>query len=147
MKRNLLTIILSFMSVTMLVAQKKKVNTTKAKNISISKRTKENKTINAIYSGYTGISVTDNYTGKVTNSYLYMMLNRENVIITCIGTSMRDLTNPSNWLNGGTYKIVGDKILVNFTSPKKSNPTYILLDSGDIKISEDITLRFLTSSF
>lgn len=135
------------MSLTMIVAQKKKGYTFKAKDVATSTGVNENKTIYAIYSGYTGISVTNNYTGKTTSSYLYMMLNRENVIITCIGTSMKDLTNPSNWLNGGTYKIVGNKILVNFTRPKKSNPTYILLDNGDIKISDDITLRFLTSSF
>lgn len=144
MKKNLKIVLILMMVASNLVAQKKKNHTI---GKSVTTVSKENITINAIYSGYTGISVTDKYSGKITNSYLYLMLNKQNVIVTCIGSSANDLTNPSNWLNSGTYKIVGNKILVNFTQPEHSNPTYLILKNGDIKISDNITLIFVTSSF
>jgi len=147
MKKNLKIVFILMMVASNLVAQKKKSHDISKTATSFSKEKKESKTINAIYRGFTGISVTDKYSGRITNSYLYVMLNKQNVIVTCIGSNANDLTNPSNWLNSGTYKIVGNKILVNFTHPENSTPTYLILENGDIKISNNITLIFLTSSF
>lgn len=95
------------------------------------------KYLNAIYRVQPTLNISDKYSGKVTSINTYILFNRQNVIITCIGNTPEDLKNPSNWSSSGIYKIEGNKIIVTYTKPKDSRVIFELDDNGEIRFSED----------